>query len=161
MIRWGLAPAANPQAYVANPTLWLDPWGLAACNTYHATRDEALDAAYDRAGIPRGTEPDATWGVGDDHNRRGMPGYRYSEDLGTHGRYQQFETDNGSRVIAEHTSDPRAPGPHFHAGEPKGDPTRDGVDFGWSDRRSDDPVVERYSQIGGSHHIFYGVTPPT
>jgi hypothetical protein len=63
-------------------------------------------------------------------------------------------------VIAEHTSDPRAPGPHFHAGQPKVDPTREGVDFGWSNKPNDHPDVERYSAIGGSHHIFYGVTPP-
>ncbi|TLW90729.1 type IV secretion protein Rhs [Saccharomonospora piscinae] len=154
----GLAPAANPHAYVPNPTLWLDPWGLAACNTYYQTRDEALGAAYDRAGIPRGTDPDAVWEVGNDYLRYGEPDYRHSEDLGTHGRYMQFETDNGSRVIAEHTSDPNAPGPHFHAGQPKIDPTREMVDFGWSDRPNSE--IERYSQIGGSHHMFYGVAPP-
>jgi RHS repeat-associated protein len=156
----GLAPSADSQSYVANPLTLLDPWGLAACNVYKSTRQEALDAAYDRAGIPRGTEPDAVWEVGNDHARRGQPYYRHSEDLGTHGRYMQFETENGSRVIAEHTSDPRAPGPHFHAGQSKVDPTRDGVDFGWSNKPNDHPDVERYSAIGGSHHIFYGVTPP-
>ncbi|PXY26049.1 type IV secretion protein Rhs [Prauserella coralliicola] len=155
----GLAPAINPSGYVRNPTVWLDPWGLAACNTYHNTRQEALDAAYDRAGIPRGTEPDAVWEVGNDHNRYGEQNYRHSEDLGTHGRYMQFETENGSRVIAEHTSDPNAPGPHFHAGQPKIDPTREAVDFGWSDQPNSQ--IERYSQIGGSHHIFYGVAPPS
>ncbi|WP_433409501.1 DUF6531 domain-containing protein [Saccharomonospora azurea] len=155
----GLAPAANPSAYVPNPTLWLDPWGLAACNTYYQTREEAMNAAYDRAGIPQGTEPDAAWEVGNDYTRYGEPNYRHSEDLGTHGRYMQFETENGSRVIAEHTSDPNAPGPHFHAGQPKGDPSREGVDFGWSTASNND--IERYSQIGGSHHMFYGVTPPS
>ncbi|TDQ00954.1 DUF6531 domain-containing protein [Labedaea rhizosphaerae] len=155
----GLTPSANPNAYVNNPFEWLDPLGLAPCNTYHATRDDALNAAYDRAGIPRGTEPDQVWEVGDDHNRHGDPNYRYSEDRGSHGVYRQFETDNGSRVIAEHTNDPNAPGPHFHAGEPKGDPSRNFVDFGWSDAHNRD--VERYGQMGGKHHIFYGVTPPS
>ncbi|MER7896461.1 HNH/endonuclease VII fold putative polymorphic toxin [Streptomyces sp. NPDC096046] len=35
------------------------------------------------------------------------------------GSFRQFETDSGSRVVAEHTHGPA--GPHFHAGTPKND----------------------------------------
>ncbi|XVV07970.1 HNH/endonuclease VII fold putative polymorphic toxin [Actinosynnema sp. CA-248983] len=63
----------------------------------------------------------------------------------------QFETPDGSRVIAEHTNDPRAPQPHFHAGQPKGDPSRDGVDFGWGGSSE----FERYGQVDGKHHYYY------
>lgn len=69
----------------------------------------------------------------------------------------QFETENGSRVIAEHTNDPNHRDgsgqikPHFHAGQPGGDPSRDGVNFGW-DKKSED---ERYKQMGNKHHFFY------
>lgn len=63
----------------------------------------------------------------------------------------QFETEGGSRVIAEHTNDPNAKGPHFHAGQPKADPSRDGVNFGWDGSVE----AERYAQIGGKHHYFY------
>ncbi|MBA8823309.1 RHS repeat-associated protein [Saccharopolyspora lacisalsi] len=146
----GLVAGPNPHRYVGNPNKWIDPLGLAACNVYHSSRQEALDAAHDRAGIPRGTEPDQRWEVGNDPSRRGIPGYRYSEDSGTHGHYRQFETSNGSRVIAEHTNDGE---PHFHSGQPKGDPAREAVDFGWSDEHNRD--IERYQQIGGSHHHYY------
>ena len=121
-------------------------------NATFATRAEAKAAAYDRAGIEPGTTPDATWTVGGDMLRRGEPDYVYApKDFGSHGNYEQFETENGSRVIAEHTADPEAPKPHFHAGQPKVDPSRDSVNFGW------DPSTEfeRYSQIGGRHHLFY------
>ncbi|WP_245563635.1 polymorphic toxin-type HINT domain-containing protein [Longispora albida] len=115
------------------------------------SEQDALDAAYDRAGIPRGTQPDAEWEVGNDPLRRGQPGYRYSEDTGGHGRYRQFETDNGSRVIAHHTNDGD---PHFHAGQPKGGADRDGVDFGWGTGKD----YERYQQVGGKHHLYYKMT---
>ncbi|WP_190822126.1 RHS repeat-associated core domain-containing protein [Saccharopolyspora pogona] len=146
----GLAAGPNPYHYLRNPHRWTDPLGLAACNENFDTRQEALDRAYDQAGIPRGTEPDQAWDVGNDHSRQGMPGYRYSEDNGTHGRYMQFETEEGSRVIAEHLNDGD---PHFHAGQPKGDPSRNFVDFGWSNAHNRD--IERYQQIGGSHHYYY------
>ncbi len=51
----------------------------------------------------------------------------------------------GGTYTIEHTSDPRAPATHFHAGQPKGDPARSGVDF----------QAERYQQVDGKHHIYY------
>jgi hypothetical protein len=82
-------------------------------------------------------------------NRYGEKGYVVSKNRGSHGTYEQFETDQGSRVIANHTNDPHAPYPHFHAGQPKSDPTRDGVDFGWGGN------PERYQQVDGKHHYYY------
>ena len=120
-------------------------------NRTFPTRAEAKAAAYDRAGIAPGTEPDAVWTVGDDVMQRGMPGYRYDPNPGAHGIYEQFETENGSRLIAEHTNDPNAPFPHFHAGQPKLDPTREGLNFGW-DMTTE---FERYSPVDGSHHMYY------
>ncbi|WTI64906.1 HNH/endonuclease VII fold putative polymorphic toxin [Streptomyces sp. NBC_00358] len=38
---------------------------------------------------------------------------------GSWGRYYQYETPHGMRVIAEHTADPNAPLSHFHAGTPQ------------------------------------------
>jgi len=120
-------------------------------NQTFATRAEAKAAAYDRAGVAPGTEPDAVWTVGDDVKQRGMPGYRYDPNPGAHGTYEQFETENGSRVIAEHTNDPNAPFSHFHAGQPKVNPARDGVNLGW-DMTTE---FERYSPVGGAHHLYY------
>ncbi|WP_322753279.1 RHS repeat-associated core domain-containing protein, partial [Frankia sp. Cas3] len=147
----GLAPAPNPHTYVHNPLGWFDPLGLAPYDISFRSRQEALNAAYDRAGIPRGAPPDLQWEVGGEPLRRGTPDYRYSEDVGAQGRYMQFETESGSRVLAEHTNDPSR-GPHFHAGQPKGgDPNRTSVDFGWGGNRD----FERYQQIGGKHHLLY------
>ncbi|MFE9412978.1 polymorphic toxin-type HINT domain-containing protein [Streptomyces sp. NPDC006704] len=120
-------------------------------NRTFPTRSGAKAAAHDRAGIPSDAVPDATWTVGADVTQRGMPGYRFDSNPGAHGIYEQFETEGGSRLIAEHTNDPNAPFSHFHAGQPKGDPTREGVNFGW-DMTSE---FERYSPVGGSHHMYY------
>ncbi len=118
-------------------------------NVNFGSRGEAEFAARQRAGIDPDATPDEVWAVGDDVLQRGKKGYRYSTDQGSHGQYQQFETESGSRVIANHTNDPNAPAPHFHAGQPKSDPSRDGVNFGWGN----DP--ERYQQVGGKHHYYY------
>ncbi|MFF2556690.1 DUF6531 domain-containing protein [Nocardia sp. NPDC058058] len=160
----GLAPAPNPNTYPHNPTTWIDPLGLACKdgktkirkgvteNLTFGTRQEALDAAYDRAGVPRGTEPTVEWEVGNDPKRRDEDGYVYSEDEGAWGRNMQFETDQGSRIIAEHTSDPNLDyRPHFHAGQPKTNPSLRDVNFGWDK----DSPWERFSKMGGRHHLFY------
>ncbi len=120
-------------------------------NRTFTSRDEAYQAARERAGIPQDAVPDEVWDVGDDVMRRGQKGYKYAEkDPGGHGRYEQFETEDGSRVIANHTNDP-ARGPHFHAGQPKGDPSRSAVNFGWDNVTE----AERYGQVGGKHHYDY------
>lgn len=75
-----------------------------------ASREEAKAAAYDRAGVPAGAQPDAVWMVGDDITRRGTPDSRYdANNLGAHGNCEQFETEGGSRVNGEHTNDPEEP----------------------------------------------------
>ena len=148
----GFPGGQNPWAFPSDPMRLADPLGLAACNETHATRGDAETAARQRAGIPEGQQPDATWTVGNDHTRRGEAGYVFSDDPGTHGNYAQYETPNGSRVIAEHTGDPNAPLPHFHAGQPKGDSNRSLVDFGWGGNPRES---ERYAAVGGKHHHYY------
>ncbi|MFG1954733.1 LamG-like jellyroll fold domain-containing protein [Micromonospora sp. NPDC048830] len=116
------------------------------------TQSEARAAAHARAGVPLGREPDLRWEVGGDRTRRGQEGYRFEDNPGTHGNYEQHEMDGvGSRLIVEHTNDPNAPYPHFHAGQPKGNPSELGVDFGWGGGKE----YERYGAIGGSHHMYY------
>ena len=67
-------------------------------------------------------------------------------------------------MVVEHTHDPA--GPHFHAGKPKIDDTRNFVNFGWDNARVQHPdgsldypeSMERYGKInkpGGDHHLFY------
>ncbi|MFD3703135.1 DUF6531 domain-containing protein [Nocardia sp. NPDC058658] len=152
----GLAPAPNPGTYPNNPTAWIDVSGLACKKIDNRTfdsRQAALDAAYDRAGIPRGQQPDLSWEVGGDVMRRRDEGYRYDPaNPGAWGNYMQFETPAGSRVIAEHTADPEAPMPHFHAGGPSPNAVeQQGVDFGWGGNRD----FDRYKQIDGKHHYYY------
>lgn len=149
-----LGYSGHPNAYLypTDPVRVADPLGLSACNETFATREDAHNAALERAGIPPGQDPVLTWTVGNDPSRRGEEGYVFSNDPGSHGNYSQYETPNGSRVVAEHTGDPNAPGPHFHAGQPKGDSSRSGVDFGWS---GDHNSSERYQQVDGKHHYYY------
>ncbi len=108
-------------------------------------RRQAYREAKERAGVPRSQQPDKQWTVGNDAGRAGQQNYRLSQDPVSHGRYYEFETPQGARVVVEHTSDPKAPAAHFHAGQPKGDSTRQGVDF----------KNERYQQVDGKHHIYY------
>ncbi|MEU9995483.1 putative T7SS-secreted protein [Streptomyces sp. NPDC050848] len=140
----GLAPADNPATYVHNPHTWVDPLGLAACNTFFETRSEAFNAARERAGIPNSQQPTKQWEVGDDESKqKRYSNYVYSTNQGSHGRYYQYETPEGTRVIAEHTNDPRAPYPHFHAGRPP------------EGTFNVDMMGKRYVQIGENHHFYY------
>ncbi|MFD3592916.1 putative T7SS-secreted protein [Nocardia sp. NPDC058640] len=159
----GLTPSPNPHAYPRNPTAWSDPLGLEpdyVAQGDHANpfpdRDSAERAAYELAGVPYGTTPDFQWSVTGDRSLNGVPGYQYSNDPTHWGTFRQFEVDGmGSRVVVEHTGDPK--GPHFHAGRPKGDPDRNYVNFGWDITRNADPL-ERYDKMNkprGDHHFFY------
>ncbi len=109
------------------------------------TRRQAFNLAKDRAGIPRSSSPIRQWSVGNNIMRLRTKNYRFSNDLGGQGRYYEYETPAGPRVIAEHkfSGDPsHVYRPHFHAGQPK-DSSR--VDF----------QQDRYSPVGGDHHIYY------
>ncbi|MDN0193601.1 RHS repeat-associated core domain-containing protein [Streptomyces sp. S.PNR 29] len=140
----GIEPAPNPTAYVHNPHTWADPLGLAPYNRNFDTRQEAFNAAKDRAGVPRSQQPTHQWTVGDDPTmRHRTSNYVYDESPGSHGRYYQYETPEGTRVVVNHTNDPNAPHPHFHAGQPKGG------------GRNVDMMGERYQQIGDKHHFYY------
>ncbi|MEW2418064.1 putative T7SS-secreted protein [Streptomyces sp. NPDC046866] len=162
----GLGPAPNPAAYVPNPHTWSDPLGLNPCppkgekSNPFKLRADAERAAFDAAGVPFGTTPDAEWIVMGDKTLKNMPGHVYSSDPTHWGNFRQFETPNGSRVVVEHTDDPA--GPHFHAGGPKGstleDQSRSGVNFGWDNSAEGYGTMERYRAIdkpGGDHHFFY------
>ena len=136
----GLTPAPNPATYVHNPHTWTDSLGLApdGCPKGEASnpfshKSEAEKAAFEAAGVPHGTVPDAEWIVTGNKQLKYSQGYVYSGDPTHWGHFRQFETENGSRVVVEHTFDKA--GPHFHAGKPKFDDTRNGVNFGWDNSR--------------------------
>ncbi|SEF02157.1 DUF6531 domain-containing protein [Streptomyces sp. Ag109_O5-10] len=162
----GLTPAPNPMAYVHNPLTWTDALGLAPDyplgerGNPFGSRADAERSAFEVAGVPHGTTPDAEWVVMGDKNYKNMPGYVYSKDPTHWGNFRQFETDNGARVIVEHTHDPA--GPHFHAGAPKGqtpeERSRNFVNFGWNNTQEGYSTMERYRALdkpGGDHHFFY------
>ncbi|MEU3087122.1 putative T7SS-secreted protein [Streptomyces massasporeus] len=165
----GLTPAPNPATYVHNPHTWSDPLGLSPYprgekgNPFE-NRADAEKAAYELAGVRYGEEPIAEWVVTGEKQLKHVPDYVYSPDPAHWGNFRQFETDSGSRVVVEHTHDPA--GPHFHAGKPKIDDTRNLVNFGWDNARVQRPdgslgypeSMERYAKInkpGGDHHLFY------
>ncbi|WP_051857065.1 DUF6531 domain-containing protein [Streptomyces sp. NRRL S-1868] len=140
----GLGPAANSVTYVTNPHNWTDPLGLAPCNVTLDSRRLAFNAARERAGVPNSQQPVKQWTVGGDPaQRHRTSNYVYDENPGTHGRYYQYETPEGTRLVVEHTADPHAPHPHFHAGKPKGG------------GHNIDMRNERYQQVGVKHHIYY------
>ncbi|WP_327094680.1 DUF6531 domain-containing protein [Nocardia vinacea] len=160
----GLAPAPNPNTYPHNPLSWSDPLGLIPeeCGKRFETRDDAERAAFEAAGVPYGRTPDAEWTVMGDVRYAHVPGHFYSPDPTHWGNFRQFEMEQGSRVIVEHTDDPA--GTHFHAGQPKGESTQTGVNFGWDNSPGPpggsryNETFQRYGSIDGphgDHHFFY------
>ncbi|QLE73616.1 type IV secretion protein Rhs [Streptomyces rectiverticillatus] len=157
----GLTPAPNPATYVHNPHTWADPLGLGPCpplgekTNPFKTRAEAEKAAHELAGIGPDAELLAEWEVTNDIRLKHAEGYIYSSEPSHLGRFRQYETPQGSRVVVEHTHDPA--GVHFHAGKPKGPDVRHWVNFGWDN--SNYGELERYAKINkpdGDHHLFYG-----
>ncbi len=100
--------------------------GVLVHNNY--TRRQAFNKAKDRAGIPRSQQPSRQWTNGNDPTRRGHKNYNYTDDSAAQGRYYEYDTPQGKRVIAEHFNDPNR-GPHFHAVQPKIDSSRRNVDY--------------------------------
>jgi RHS repeat-associated protein len=116
----GFAGGFNLYAYVgSDPVQWADPSGLAAENRTFATRRQAFLAAKRRAGVPLSKPPDDQWIVGGDPKKRATGGakrknYVYCENPKKWGRYYQYNTPAGPKVVVDHTSDPTAPSPHMH-----------------------------------------------
>ncbi|UZW66113.1 HNH/endonuclease VII fold putative polymorphic toxin [Priestia flexa] len=86
--------------------------------TRNLIRKEAFNNAKDLAGVPRSQQPTRQWQVGDNINRKGgeYKNYEYSSNPTHHGRYYEYDTPQGKRVIVEHINDGRL---HTHAGKPK------------------------------------------
>ncbi|MET8043353.1 HNH/endonuclease VII fold putative polymorphic toxin [Micromonospora sp. NPDC005215] len=121
----GLVPAANPYAYVDNPTDLIDPFGLAPCvPSGQAGRNGALKQAKRDLGIPRSQHPDAVnrvpmtdkWGrrILDENNRPIITReYVYTRPDGSkvviqdHAAGHQFEGGVGNQ------------GPHFNVRPPE------------------------------------------
>ena len=85
-------------------------------------RRQALNKAKDSASIPRSQQPTRQWTIGDDITKKGgnYKNYEYSDNITHHGRYYEYDTPQGKKIIVEHTND-LAQGLHTHAGEvPKG-----------------------------------------
>jgi len=167
----GLSAGPSPVSYVHNPLRAADPLGLQELplgekGNPFATRQDAERAAYDLGGIPHGEQPMAQWWIGADVTRRGSPNYVYDTNETHWGEMRQYETQNGSVVIVEHTHDPA--GSHFHVGRAKPDGTgepRNFVNFGWNGQDPVEDEFERYLKTdkpGGDHHLFYrgGVVCP-
>lgn len=151
----GLSPAPNPHCYVPNPLNAIDPLGLAAqWNPTFANRKLAFNAAKDHAGVPRSAQPIRQWTVGGDPTQAARPNYVYRpydpaapgelDPRAGWGRYYQYDTPKGQRVIAEHVADPKAPNPHFHAGTPPEGAPRD-IDM----------TGKTYKQVQPKHHLYY------
>ncbi len=109
------------------------------------SRRKAFNEAKDRANIPRSQQPSRQWQVGDDANVAGQNNYRYSRDPATHGRYYEYDTPHGKRVIVEHTNDGVL---HMHAGKPK--PGADQINYDFKENR-----YQKIIGSDGDHHIYY------
>ncbi|MDI6504880.1 HNH/endonuclease VII fold putative polymorphic toxin [Bacillus wiedmannii] len=110
-------------------------------------RTIAFNKAKDLAGVPRSQQPTRQWQVGDVISKKGYESknYEYSANHTHHGRYYEYDTPQGKRVIVEHINDGVL---HTHAGKPKDGANPYTYDF----------KKERYSNIYGSnndHHIYY------
>ncbi|MHC1748038.1 MAG: HNH/endonuclease VII fold putative polymorphic toxin [Cellulosilyticaceae bacterium] len=130
----------NLYAYCSNnPVSYYDPTGYAKeasplCKTPAVTdadggdtkggsnpninRKQALNKAKDSASIPRSQQPTRQWTIGDDITKKGVSykNYEYSDNATHHGRYYEYDTTQGKKIIVEHTNDLEQ-GLHTHAGE--------------------------------------------
>lgn len=108
-----------------------------------------MNAAKDRAGVPRSQQPNRQWVVGDDIYKKGgnYANYEYSDNSTHHGRYYEYDTQNGKVVIVEHTNDGDN---HFHAGMVSPNETVNRHSFDFKVPGND------YYPIGGTHHYYYG-----
>lgn len=87
------------------------------------------------------------WVNGDDINKKGFNNYIYDTEPSHNGRYYEYDTPNGKRIIVDHTNDAEQ-GLHTHAGKPKGNDSDMFYDF----------KENRYQKINGKngdHHIRY------
>ena len=109
--------------------MYYDPSGY-VCDSKKTSlnRRQALNKAKERAGVPKSQQPSRQWSVGDDLNRRGYNNYVYDTEPSHQGRYYEYDTPNGKRVVVEHTKDENQ-GFHTHAGEPKGNSNDMNYDF--------------------------------
>lgn len=110
-------------------------------------RKEAINNAKELAGIPKSQQPNRQWRVGDNVSKKGgyYRNYDYSSNRTHHGRYYEYDTPHGKRVIVEHTNDGLF---HTHAGKPKAGANPFEYDF----------KKERYTNMydfSGDHHIYY------
>ena len=111
-------------------------------------RRQALNQAKDLAGVPRTQQPVKQWVVGDDVTRKGFGNYVYKTNPSHHGRFYEYDTPQGKRVVVEHTND-TAQGLHTHAGKPP-DKINNPMNY--------DLKKGRYQKINredGDHHIRY------
>jgi hypothetical protein len=111
-------------------------------------RKQAFNEAKDRAGVPRSQQPTKQWQVGDDITKKGAnyANYKYDSNPGSHGRYYEFNTPKGKRVVVDHVNDGVT---HMHAGRPKPGANHFTYDF----------KVDKYQNIplpNTNHHIYYG-----
>jgi RHS repeat-associated protein len=97
----GLAPGPNPDAYVANPAVWIDPLGLSPCDVL--TRDAARREAMRLFGLPTSRQPIAQVAT--------KAGYQYVYEHTVDGGVTRLVT------VTEQTTD-RVPGhgPHWEVG---------------------------------------------
>ncbi|SFB38124.1 HNH/endonuclease VII fold putative polymorphic toxin [Clostridium frigidicarnis] len=81
-------------------------------------RGQALNQAKDSAGIPRSQQSTRQWTTGDDITKKGgnYKNYEYSENATYQGRYYEYDTPQGKKVIVDHTNDVEQ-GLHTHAGK--------------------------------------------
>ncbi|MED4189119.1 T7SS effector LXG polymorphic toxin [Halalkalibacterium halodurans] len=110
-------------------------------------RTQALNHAKDLAGVPRSQQPVRQWQVGDDITKKGADykNYQYNANTTHHGRYYEYDTPQGKRVVVDHINDGRK---HAHAGKP--DPRVNQFDYDFKENR--------YKNIygpNGDHHIYY------
>ena len=110
-------------------------------------RRQALNKAKDLAGVPRSQQPVRQWIVGDDVKRREYENYVYDTEPSHHGRFYEYNTPNGKRVVVEHTND-EIQELHVHAGMPKGD--SNDMNYNFKENR-----YQKITGKDGDHHIRY------
>lgn len=155
------------------------PFRASPNEVMYQTRQQAIDAARARAGIPPGAKPVDRWQVGSSGTRANIAkevvgkdgkgeSYVMSRDNGSWGQYEVYQIKDGNggniyRTVVIHTEDANNFLPHVHAGEYRPGSGLSSTRGNVAGKSMTLPNFRDadYSAIEGGHHLTYQFRSPT
>ncbi|GAA5513522.1 hypothetical protein Dcar01_02261 [Deinococcus carri] len=149
------------------------PFRASPNEVMYQTRQQAIDAAKVRAGIPAGAKPVDRWQVGSSDTQASIAkgvaardgrgtNYVYSNNPGGYGQYEVYKTTDRYgrttyRTVVVHTEDTNNFLPHVHAGIYEAPPSIRSQTAGTNGDKATVPDFrnDSYISVGDDHHLTY------